>query len=217
MAYQLPNGSTFDFASGYTPFFNITAITRSENAQITAPGHTFAVGQIVMIKSGWYDIDGRAFRVLTSVPGTSFTIEGADTRDINRNASGAFLGTVRGVSGWIPIPQILEVDLSGGEQQYTTYSPSRSGKEVSRPTVKSASNMSLVVADDPQQVFFATVEAAARTEEFQVQRLNLANTDFIVYCTLASVTRTPNIQRDQLMTRQITLALQGDSTRYGAT
>lgn len=212
MAYQLPNGSTFEFASGYTPFFTITAITRAANAVFTAAGHTLTVGQIVMIKSGWWDIDGRAFKV-SAITATTFTLAGADTTDTKRNAGTAF-GKVRGVTNWVNVPQILNLSLSGGEQQYTTFSPSRSGKEVSRPTTKSAATMVLEVADDKSLPLFATIEAAARTQELQVQRLTLINQDFIVYASLASITKTPKLQRDQLMTRTISLALQGDNTRY---
>lgn len=212
MAYQLPNGSTFEFASGYTPFFTVTAITRAANAVFTAAGHTLTVNQIVMIKSGWWDIDGRAFRV-SAVSGSTFTLAGADTTDTKRNA-GTNYGKVRGVTTWVQVPQILTLDLSGGEQQYTSYSPSRSGKEVSRPTTKTGSVMTLEVADDKSLPLFATIEAAARTEETQVQRLTLINSDYIVYASLASITKTPKLQRDQLMTRTITLALQGDNTRY---
>lgn len=212
MAYQLPNGSTFEFASGYTPFFTITAITRAANAVFTAAGHTLTVGQIVMIKSGWWDIDGRAFKV-SAITTTTFTLAGADTTDTKRNAGTAF-GKVRGVTNWVNVPQILNLSLSGGEQQYTTFSPSRSGKEVSRPTTKSAATMVLEVADDKSLPLFATIEAAARTQELQVQRLTLINQDFIVYASLASITKTPKLQRDQLMTRTISLALQGDNTRY---
>lgn len=212
MAYQLPNGSTFEFASGYTPFFTITAITRAANAVFTAAGHTLTVGQIVMIKSGWWDVDGRAFKV-SAVTTSTFTLAGADTTDTKRNAGTAF-GKVRGVTNWVNVPQILNLSLSGGEQQYTTFSPSRSGKEVSRPTTKSAATMVLEVADDKSLPLFATIEAAARTQELQVQRLTLINQDFIVYASLASITKTPKLQRDQLMTRTISLALQGDNTRY---
>lgn len=212
MAYQLPNGSTFEFASGYTPFFTITAITRAANAVVTAAGHTFSVGQIVMIKSGWWDIDGRAFKV-SAITTTTFTLAGADTTDSKKNAGTAY-GTARGVTAWVQVPQILNLDLSGGEQQYTTYSPSRSGKEVSRPTIKSGSVMTIEVADDKSLPLFATIEAAARTQETQVQRLTLINKDIIVYASLASITKTPKLQRNQLMTRTISLALQGDNTRY---
>ncbi|MDX9668770.1 phage tail tube protein [Pseudomonas sp. P8_250] len=212
MAYQLPNGSTFDFASGYTPFFTITAITRSANAMFTAAGHNLKVNQIVMIQSGWWDIDGRAFKV-SSVSGMTFTLAGADTTDTKRN-SGTNFGKVRGVTTWVPVSQILGLNLSGGEQQYTTYSPSRSGKEVSRPTTKTGAVMTIELADDKTLPLFATIEAASRSGEVQVQRLTLINSDLIVYASLASITKTPKLQRDQLMTRTITLALQGDNTRY---
>lgn len=214
MAYQLPNGSTFDFASGYTPFFNITAISRAADAVVTAPGHPFTIGQVVMIRSGWWDLDGRAFRV-SAVNGTAFTLQGADTTDTERNPTGSILGNVRGVLTWQRIPQILSINLTGGTTQYTTFSPSGSGKDVSMPTTKSAATMEIGVADDPAQSFFPTVEAASRTNLPQVQRLNLINGSFLLYCTMTDVGKTPTVMQNELMTRAIYLALQGDSTRYG--
>lgn len=214
MAYQLPNGSTFDFASGYTPFFTITAISRATDAVVTAPGHTFTVGQVVMIRSGWWDLDGRAFNVSARTT-TTFTLQGADTTDTERNPTGSVLGNVRGVTTWQRIPQILSLNLTGGTTQYTTFSPSGSGKDVSMPTTKSASTMEIGVADDPEQTFFKTIETASRTNIPQVQRLNLNNGSYLLYCTMTDLSKTPSVAQNEIMTRTIYLALQGDSTRYG--
>ncbi|MOA06686.1 Phage tail protein [compost metagenome] len=74
--------------------------------------------------------------------------------------------------------------------------------------------MEITVADDMTLSFFGVVEAAAKTEEIQVQRLNMLNADYIVYATLVSITKTPVTQRNQLMTRTISLALQGENSRY---
>lgn len=214
MAYQLPNGSTFDFASGYTPFFTITAISRGTDAVFTASSHPFTVGQVVMIRSGWWDLDGRAFIVSAKTTNT-FTLQGADTTDTERNPTGSVLGTARGVTTWQRIPQILSLNLTGGTTQYTTFSPSGSGKDVSMPTTKSAATMEIGLADDPAQPIFKTVETASRTNLPQVQKLNLNNGSYLLYCTMVDLSKTPVVVLNEVMTRTIYLALQGDSTRVG--
>lgn len=50
----------------------------------------------------------------------------------------------------------------------------------------------------------------------RAQRLNLPNGDVILYNFIPSITSTPSLPRNNLMTRAINLALQGRVTRYSA-
>ena len=214
MAYTLPNGSTLDFAQTYTPFFTITSVTRGNpTVTVTATGHTFTVGQAVTIRSGWDSIDGRTF-IVQSVSTNNFTITGVDTTDTRKNPAGASGGTVRGVLSWIRVPQILTVSFSGGQQQYTDMQYVGSDRAFSLPTIKSSASLQLVVADDPNQTYFAVIEAAEKSKQLQVQRLNIKNgSDRLYYTTFASIDKNPSVNRDELMTRTIYLAMYGDVTR----
>lgn len=213
MAYNLPNGSTLDFAQTYTPFFTITAVTRgTDTVTVTATGHTFTVGQPVMIKSGWDSIDGKTFIVQT-ITADDFTISGVDTTDTRENPNGAAVGSVRGVLTWIRVPQILTVTFSGGDQQYTDMNYAGSNKGFSLPTIKSAATLSLVVADDPAQAYFAVIEAADKSNELHVQRINLIGGSELYYTTFVSINNNPSIDKDSLMTKTISLAMYGDVTR----
>jgi hypothetical protein len=214
LAYRLPNGSTFDFASGYSAPVAVTAISNATEAVVSAAGHDFEAGDVVVITSGWLKVSGRAFRVKTPVAGASFVLEGLDTTSTARYPVGGSAGSVRKVTSWVQIAQILDVSFTGGDAQFLTFGFLEDSDERQLPTSKSAASMTLTVADDPDQLFVPVVEAADDDSEPRVQRLNLVNGDTILYNSIVSFTSTPSLTRNELMSRTLTLSLQGRIARY---
>lgn len=216
MAGKLPNGSTFDFAKTYGPELVFTSISNANPAVVTTVGHTLKVGDTVVITSGWVKVTGRAFRVAAVTAGTSFTLEGLDTTSTSRYPSGSSAGTVKPVLTWVNIPQITEVASSGGDQNFYTFGYLEDDDDRQIPTSKNPVVLTLTVADDTSQPFVPVLEAADELKTNQVQRLNLVSGDIILYTSIASITSTPTLTRNQLMTRAITLAVQARITRYAA-
>lgn len=215
MAFRLPNGSTFDFAEEYGADVTITAISNANPAVVTAEGHGFLAGDIVVLTSGWVKLTGRAFKVGT-VTADTFVLTGVNTLSTQGYPSGTSAGTAKKVDKWVNIPQITEVASSGGEQQFYQFGFLEEDEDRQIPTTKSPSTLTLTVADDPSQPYVPVVEAADELKEERVQRLNLVNGDIILYNSIASITNTPSLTRNQIMVRTITLAQQGRVTRYKA-
>lgn len=216
MAFRLPNGSTFDFAAAYGPEVTVTAISNANPAVVTATGHGLVKGDIVVLTTGWLKLSGRGFRVGESADADTFELEGIDTTSTTRYPSGVSAGTVKKVETWVNIPQITEVASSGGEQQFYQFGFLEEDEDRQIPTTKSPSTLTLTVADDPDQPFVPVVETADELKEERLQRLNLVNNDIIIYNSIASISNTPSLTRNQLMVRTITLAQQGRVTRYKA-
>lgn len=213
MAFRLPNGSTFDFAATYGPDVTITAISNAVPAVATAAGHSFVKGDIVVVQSGWVKLTGRAFKV-GEVTVDTFEILGVNTTSTQSYPTGVSAGSAKKVETWVNIPQITEVASSGGEQQFYQFGFLEEDEDRQIPTTKSPSTLTLTVADDPSQPYVAVVESADELKEERIQRLNLVNGDIILYNSIASITNTPSLTRNQLMVRTITLAQQGRVTRY---
>lgn len=215
MAFRLPNGSTFDFAETYSTDVTITGISNASPAIATAAGHTFVQGDIVVITSGWVKLTGRSFKV-GAVTADTFVLTGVNTLNEQSYPDGTSAGTAKNVTKWVNIPQITEVASSGGEQQFYQFGFLEEDEDRQIPTTKSPSTLTLTVADDPSQPYVPVVEAADELKEERVQRLNLVNGDIILYNSIASITNTPSLTRNQIMVRTITLAQQGRVTRYKA-
>jgi len=215
MAFTLPNGSTFDFAASAGTAVAITAITNANPAVATAAGHDLADGDVIVVTSGWSKLTGRTVRV-TDVTTDSFALEGINTTNTQRYPAGAGKGSFSQVLTWVQIPQITEVATSGGDQQFLTFGFLEDDDDRQIPTTKSPASMTLTVADDPSQPYVPVVEEADEAKEVRAQRLNLPNGDQILYNSIPSITSTPTLSRNNLMTRAISLALQGRVTRYSA-
>jgi hypothetical protein len=215
MAFRLPNGSTFDFAEEYGDDVTITAISNANPAVVSATAHGFVEGDIVVITSGWVKLTGRSFKVGTITTDT-FVLTGVNTLSTQGYPAGVSAGTAKKVEKWVNIPQITEVASSGGEQQFYQFGFLEEDEDRQIPTTKSPSTLTLTVADDPSQPYVPVVEAADELKEERVQRLNLVNGDIILYNSIASITNTPSLTRNQIMVRTITLAQQGRVTRYKA-
>lgn len=214
MAYRLPNGSTFDMAATYSPAVNVSAISNANPAVATSTAHTLSEGDIVILVSGWTRLTNRAFRVGETTTDT-FELEGVDTTSTQRYPTGGGAGTAREVATWVQIPQIMTVDFSGGEQNFYTWQFLEDDDERQLPTSKSASSLTINVADDPDQPFVPIIEGYDELKSLNVFRLNLVNGDSILYPAVPSITSTPTLTVNELMQRVITLAMQGRITRYG--
>lgn len=215
MAFRLPNGSTFDFASTYSDDVTITSISNANPAIASATAHDFLEGDIVVVQSGWVKLTGRAFKV-GAVTADTFALVGVNTTSTQSYPSGSSAGSAKKVETWVNIPQITEVASSGGEQQFYQFGFLEEDEDRQIPTTKSPSTLTLTVADDPQQPYVPVVEQADELKEERIQRLNLVNGDIILYNSIASITNTPSLTRNQIMVRTITLAQQGRVTRYKA-
>lgn len=214
MAYSLPNGSTFDVAATYSTEKTITAISNANPAVVTSAAHGLTEGDIVLLTSSWVKLNNRAFRVGTVADTDTFELEGVDTTDTTRYPTGGGVGTAKEVLTWIQIPQIMSVDFTGGEQNFYTWQFLESDDELQLPTNKTAISMTLVVADDPAQPFVPVVEAYDEGKATQALRLNLVNGDSILYPAVVTITSTPTLTVNELMTRSISLAMQGRISRY---
>lgn len=212
MAYALPNGSTFEIASALAASKSFTAITNGTAPSVSATSHGLIVGDYIVLTSGWSKINNRVFRVASSTT-DAFTIAGVDTTSTTLYPAGQGAGSFQKVTGWTAISQITEVSFSGGEQQFLNFAFLEDADEKQMPTSKSAISMSLTVADDPNLPYVALVEAADVDLKARPLKLNLVSGSVMAYNAVVSITSTPTVTRDELMTRTITLSLQSRPTR----
>lgn len=214
MGYKLPNGATFQMASTYGPAVAISAISNASEAIATiGSGAAIATGDIVLLTSGWSQLNGRVARV-KAVNSTAVTLEGIDTTNLTSFPAGGGVGSMKKITAWVVIPQITEVAFAGGEQQYTdvVFLEDAQGRQL--PTDKSAASMTLTIADDPVQACVPVLKAADANQQVEAARLNLPGNDSLFYGAFISYSKQPVVARSQILTRTVGLALQAEPTRY---
>lgn len=215
MGFQLPNGATLEIAATYGTAIPVTALSNANPAVATAAAHGLTDGDIIAVTSGWTRLNNRAARVSGSDAGT-FALENIDTAKVQSYPAGSGVGSVREVTGFLEISQITDVSTSGGDQQFLTFGFLADDDDRQIPTTKNPISMAFTVADDPSLPYVAVVEAADEDKVIRVLRLNLPGGSTIIYNGYVTITATPALSRNNLMTRVITLSLAGRPTRYAS-
>ncbi|MGO4011619.1 phage tail protein [Pseudomonas sp. ITP1] len=215
MSVKIPNGTTFEIAATLSVPKPFTAISNAQPAVLTAAAHGLIDGDVIVIDSAWAKLNGRPARVIDSDTG-EFSAEGVDTTSVKSYPVGSGAGNIREATGWTQIAQITEPTANGGEQQFLTYGFLEDDDDRQLPTNKSASSMTLPVADDPAQAYVSIVEAADEDKEPRLIRANLPGGATIYYYAYVSITATPTLSRNNIMTRTITLSFASRPTRYNA-
>lgn len=213
MAAALPDGATVFIASAYAAEKAVTAITNAKSPVVTATAHGFANGDFVEVTSGWGALNGRVMKI-SGVNTDSFKLEGIDTSDTDKYPAGAGVGSVRKISAWTQVTQILSFETSGGEQQFSTYSYLEEDFERQLPSIISAQSITIGIADDPALPGYKATKAASDARANTGLRLNLRTGSVIVYNSVVSLNETPAITKGQVMQVRATFALQGRPTRY---
>ena len=117
MAVYLPDGSTVALATTYAAK-TITAISNANPAVVSCTAHGLTDGDLIELTSGWSRLNGRTFRVASSLTDT-FALEDVDTTDTAVFAAGSGVGTFKEISAWTSVTQILKFEVSGGRRQFT--------------------------------------------------------------------------------------------------
>lgn len=214
MAARLPDLSTVAIATTYGTTKNVTVLTNAAPAKATSTAHGFTAGKLVELKSGWQGLNERIYRVGATPATDTFDLEGTDTTNLNRYPAGSSKGSVREITAFTQITQILTFETSGGEQQFATYSFLEEGFERQLPTVTSAQSITIGIADDPTLPGYIALKEAGEARAQRAIKLTLPDGSLILFNGVVSFNETPTLTKGEVMTVTATISLNGKPTRY---
>lgn len=213
MTVKVPNGALVHITSGYGSALTVSAITNANPAVATSTAHGLANGDFVEVTSGWSRLNNKIVRV-ANVTANTFELEGIDTLLTTIYPAAGGTGSVRKITGWTQIQQILNSSSSGGEQQFATYQLLEADAENRIPTNKSAAGLTFSIADDPTLAGYIAAVVANDDRLQRAIRVTLSNSSKILYNAYVSVNKTPTLTVNQVMSSEMTLSLQAEPVRY---
>ncbi|CAN7477230.1 phage tail protein [Acidovorax sp. LjRoot118] len=213
MAVSLPDGATIAIATTYGSVKTVTAVTNANPGVITSAAHGLLNGAFYELKSGWQKISDRVFKA-ANVATNALDVTGIDTTDTNRFAAGTGVGSLREITAWTQIPQILEFTTSGGDQQFANFSFLEEDYERQLPTVTSAQSIQIGIGDDPSLPGYQALKAAGEARAIRALKVTLPNGAVLLYNGFVSFNETPTLTKGSVMQVRATISLQGRPTRY---
>jgi Phage tail tube protein, TTP len=209
---NIPNGATVAIANAYGTAATVTALSNASSAVATVV-NTFAIGDFVEVTSGWSKLNNKVVR-LSAVSGTSATLEGIDTTSVTLYPLGGGIGSLRKVTGYTQLSQILGVNSSGGDQQYGNYQLLEDDSQREFPTVKAPARLALDIGDDTTLPGFLIATAANDDGLKRAIKITLKAGGIISHNALISLTKQPSLTPNEPMKVVATMALQSDPVRY---
>lgn len=213
MSVSLPNGSTVAIASAYGSSAAVATASNAAPAVLGVTAHGYADGDYVEFTSGWSKATDRIFRVDNKTT-DNFEAELLDSSDTDRYPAGSGVGSVRKITTFTQLAQIINSTSEGGEQQHLTYQFLESDAQKRIPTTKTPAGITFTVADDPTLPGYLVAKAANDDRAARAILVTLSNNAKLLYNAFVSLSIIPSLTVNELMTVQVTLSLLGDPVRY---
>lgn len=216
MTVRVPNGSLIHIASGYGPVRTMSAVTNANPAVATLEAsHGVIVNDILEVTSGWSRLTDKVVRV-SAVATNDVTLEGYSTTSTSIYPAGNGVGTVREITGWTQLTQILQSGSNGGEQQFLEYQFLEGDAQKRIPTFKNAAGLTFSVGDDDTLAGYILAAAANDDRLQRAVRVTLPSGALLFYNAYISLNKTPSLTVNELMAVEVTLSLLNEPVRYAS-
>jgi hypothetical protein len=216
MSVSLPNGALVAIASGYGVAKTMSAITNANPGVATLEAsHGVVAGDYLEVTSGWSRLTDKIVRAGT-VATNDVPLLGIDTLLTSIYPALGGAGTVREITGWTQMSQILSSSSSGGEQQFLEYQFLEADAQKRIPTFKSAAGLTFSVADDPTLAGYILASTANDDRLPRAVRITLPSGAVILYNAYISLNKTPSLTVNEIMAVEVTLSLLAEPVRYAA-
>jgi hypothetical protein len=216
MTVKIANGATVYIASGYGASKTMSALTNAATAVATFEGgHGVAEGDFIEVTSGWSRLTNKIVRA-GGVATNDVDLDEINTASTTTYPIGSGIGTVREITGWTQLTQILESGSNGGEQQFLEYQFLEADAQVRIPTFKSAAGLTFSIADDPTLAGYILASTANDDRAQRAVKIVLANSSIITYNCYISLNKTPSLTVNNLMACQVTLSMLNEPVRYAS-
>lgn len=213
MSVSLPNGAVVAIASGYGSPLTVSALTNASPPVATSTAHGLTNGDFVEVTSGWSRLTNKVVRV-SNVSANAFSLEGIDTTLTSIYPASSGTGSVRKVTGYTQLAQILSSSSSGGEQQFTDYQFLESDAQKRIPTFKNAAGLTFSVADDTTQAGYILASVANDDRLQRAIKITLPSASVLSYNAFISINKTPSLTVNEIMAVEATMSLLAEPVRY---
>jgi len=213
MALSLPTGTAYAVATAYAAAIAVSAASNAAETVLTTAANTFVLGDYLEYVGGWSRMTNRVFRA-KAVTGTSVTLEGMDTTEVNLFPVGMAAGTLRKISTWTSIQQVLTAEPSGGDPKYVSVSLLDNENDINIPDGYNAQSLAMTIADDPALPHHAALKKIADSRKVAAIRADLPSGSKILFNGFISFDETPSMAKGNVMAVKAGCAMQGRPVRY---
>lgn len=160
--FYFPEGSKIYFSSTFAAPLTVSAATNANPAQATSTGHALVdLDEVLYTANGWEDATNSVFRI-DQQTANAFDFLGLDSSNTTFYPPGGGVGTVRKISNWLEMPQVLNVGSSGGDARLTNIELLAARNSIAVPTGFNPIQQTITMAHDPALANYKAMVALSR-------------------------------------------------------
>jgi len=214
---QVPTGTTFFVASAYGASINTTAVSNATEAVVTtASAHSYSNGDVVEVTSGWGRLNKRVFRIKAAA-GSTLTLESADTSSTAFFPTGSGVGSVRKITTFTQVVQVLAINSSGGDPKNVTYKYMESDVEFNINDGFASQQMTLELdADSIGTAGYTAVKSLTEVQTDSCLRINTRNGALIYQPATFALNEAVQFQEGQVNRVRLAVNSNGRLVRYAS-
>ena len=216
MAYSVPDGSKLFLSIAYGAAVAVSAVTNADPAVATTSAtHGLDDRKEFIFTSGWEDANNRVFRA-DNAAGSALDIEGLDSTNLSRFTEGGGIGSIKPITGWQEIQQVLNPSSTGGDPKYATVEPLASLNDFQIPTGFTAQSITIPIGDDASLPGYKALKKASEERLLCALKVLKPNGNVNYFYGYAALNEMPSLTKGQVDTVTATFAPQGQTTRYAS-
>lgn len=212
-AYKVPEGSLFQFSSTFAATKAITAITNADPATVTSVAHGYVDGDLVMVQSGWEDLQDSVVKINQTAADTYEMVD-INTVSTTLNPAGSGVGTTSLISSWQTIPQVLTIGSQGGDPAYTDVEPLSKRQGFKIPVGFNAAAIELTLGHDASNAVYKTMLGLSRAGTKVAFRMLLSGGEQTLGYGYLAVSEVPNLTRRQVNSVKCSITFLGRTVSY---
>lgn len=217
MSYSFPEGAKLYYSSTLASAKTVTSATNANPTVVTSASHGYSDGDIVLVTDGgWEDANGTLWKV-DQLTTDTLSLLGLDTSDTNFFAAGAFANaSMKKVSTWVEIPQVLTIQTQGGGPRYTTVSPLGRRNSFKIATGFEPTDTTITIGHDASNATYQAMLGISRALSKVAFKLVLSGGAVTYgYGTMATG-ENPSLNVNQVNTVTVGIAFEGRTISYSS-
>lgn len=213
---RTPSGTAAAVATAFAAALPFTAISNAAEAVLTVTGSTIAAGDFVEVSSGWSRLSGRIFRVKTA-SATSLTLEGCDTTSTTVFPATLGAGSVRRITTWLPVNQVLGITSAGGDPKTVNFTYVETEDEQTVFDGNGATQYAIDLdADAVGGASYTGLKALSDGGTVTALRLTAKSGASVLLGCTVNLNENPTMTSGQVMANKVTFYGRGRTVRYAS-
>ena len=216
MSYYFPEGTRVYYSATFASAKTITAVTNaSPDAVATSTSHGYVDNDIILLDSGWEDADDSLWKV-DQQDANTFKILGLDSSNTTFYPAGSGTGSSQLVSSWVEVPQVLNVQSSGGDPKFGVVEPLARRNAISQFIGFNPVNITLTLGHDPANATYQSMLGYSRVGTKLAFKIVGGSGGVAYGYGQMGASEMPRYQRGQANSVDVAIAVQGRLISYSS-